>query len=97
MFPFSNITTPALDNLGAGYALVRDVVDEAFEIVPRVVLPPANYSYGFFRGYIATSAARPLGAGFNLKSRRLLQRHAQRLSGRTDLAAVALPYRDRGL
>lgn len=65
--PFLYLETPALDELGAGYALIRDVVDEAFEIVPRVVLPPGNYSYSFFEGYIATSAARPLGAGFNLR------------------------------
>jgi hypothetical protein len=64
--PYLFIETPALDGMGAGYALIRDVVDEAFEIVPRVVLPPGNYSYGFFEGYIATSAARPLGAVISL-------------------------------
>ena len=65
--PFVTITTPALDELGAGYTFIRDVVDEAFEIVPGVVLPPANYSYGLFQGHITTSAARPLGASFRLR------------------------------
>lgn len=65
--PFLTITTPALDELGAGYTFIRDVVDEAFEIVPGVVLPPANYSYGLFQGHITTSAARPIGASFRLR------------------------------
>ena len=65
--PFINITTPALDELSAGYTFMRDVVDEAFEIVPGVVLPPKNYSYGLFQGRITTSAARAVGASFRLR------------------------------
>lgn len=65
--PFLTITTPALDELVAGYTFQRDVVDQAFEIVPGVVLPPANYSYGLFQGHITSSAARPIGASFRLR------------------------------
>jgi len=65
--PFLTITTPALDELVAGYTFQRDVVDRAFEIVPGVVLPPANYSYGLFQGHIASSPARPVGASFRLR------------------------------
>jgi hypothetical protein len=43
------------------------LVDRAFVIVPGVVLPPANYSYGLFQGRISTSAARPVGASFRLR------------------------------
>src|SRR5438045_9230681 len=43
--PFLIITTPALDELSAGYTFQRDVVDEASEIVPGDVFPPRNYSY----------------------------------------------------
>ena len=42
-------------------------MDQSFAIVPGVVLPPANYSYGLFQGHIASSPARPVGASFRLR------------------------------
>ena len=65
--PFITVTTPALDQLGAGYTFQRDFVDEPFEILPGIVLPPHNYGYSLFQGYIKTSDARPVSAIFNLR------------------------------
>ena len=62
--PFITLTTPALDEIGAGYTFMRDLVDEPFEILPHIVLPPRNYSYGLFQGYIHTSDARPIRTAF---------------------------------
>jgi len=65
--PFLTVTTPALDELSAGFTFQRDVVDEPFEIYPGVVVPVGNYSYGLFQGRITTSAARPISVGFRLR------------------------------
>src|SRR6184192_3451618 len=65
--PFLTVTTPALDELSAGFTFQRDVVDEPFEIFPGVVIPVGNYSYGLFQGHITTSAARPISVGFWLR------------------------------
>ena len=65
--PFVNITTPALDELNAGFTFQRDRVDEAFEILPGILIPPGNYSYGLFQGRLSSSAARPIGASFRLR------------------------------
>ncbi len=65
--PFVTLTTPALDQVGAGYTFQRDLVDEAFEILPGLTLPPHNYSYSLFQGFIQTSEARPVSASFNLR------------------------------
>ena len=65
--PFLVVTTPALDELSAGFTFQRDVVDEPFEIFPGVVIPVGNYSYGLFQGHITTSPARPISVGFWLR------------------------------
>jgi hypothetical protein len=65
--PFITLTTPALDEIGAGYTFMRDFVDEPFEILPGIVLPPHNYSYSLFQGYIQTSSARPISVRFDLR------------------------------
>ena len=65
--PFITVTTPALDELSAGYTFLRDVVDEPFEINPGIVVPVGDYSYGLFQGRITTSAARPISVGFRLR------------------------------
>lgn len=65
--PFITLTTPALDEIGAGYTFMRDFVDEPFEILPHIVLPPHNYSYSLFQGYVHTSQARPISLQFDLR------------------------------
>ena len=65
--PFITLQTPALDEIGAGYTFMRDVVDESFELVPGVIIPPRNYSWSLFQGYIHTSDARPVSVNFDLR------------------------------
>jgi hypothetical protein len=64
---FVKLTTPALDEIGAGYIFDRDVVDETFELIPSLILPPHNYSWSVFQGYIHTSEARPVSLKFDLR------------------------------
>jgi len=65
--PFVKLTTPALDEVGAGYTFQRDLADESFELIPGLVLPPGNYSWSLFQGYIHTSEARPVSLKFDLR------------------------------
>ena len=65
--PFITIKTPALDQIGAGYTFNRDFVDEPFELIPGFIIPPHNYSWSLFQGYIHTSEARPISVKFDLR------------------------------
>ena len=65
--PYVTLATPALDEVGAGYTFIRDVVDEPFEISRGVILPPRDYSYKLFQSNVTTSQARPLSAGLRLR------------------------------
>jgi hypothetical protein len=61
--PFVILTSSSLDVLGVGYALTRDFVDEPFELLPGIVVPPRNYRQPFFQGYFTSSEARSVGVG----------------------------------
>jgi hypothetical protein len=65
--PFVKLTTPALDEIGAGYTFERDFPHEPFELIPGLILPPHNYSWSLFQGYIHTSEARPISLKFDLR------------------------------
>jgi len=65
--PFVIVKTPALDEIGAGYTFNRDFVDEPFELIPGLIIPPHNYSWSLFQGYIHTSEARLVSVKFDLR------------------------------
>ncbi|MGD0017209.1 MAG: DUF5916 domain-containing protein [Verrucomicrobiia bacterium] len=62
--PVLTLSTPAGDKLTLKYNLVRDVVDESFDILPGIVIPCGNYFYSQFNPSFQSSAARPVSVGF---------------------------------
>jgi hypothetical protein len=56
--PFVTLTSPSLDKLSIGYTWSQDVVDEAFEMVPGILIPAQDYGYGQFRMKFSSSEAR---------------------------------------
>ena len=66
--PILTLSTPAGDTLTLEYNFTRDVVDESFDIVSGIVIPPGNYFYGQFRPSFHSSAARPVSVGFEFST-----------------------------
>jgi len=66
--PVLTLSTPAEDKLTLEYNLTRDAVDEPFDILPGIVIPPGNYRYGQFKSSFQSSPARPISVGFEFST-----------------------------
>ncbi len=84
--PILTFETPAGDELELEATYYRDVVDEAFEMWPGVVIPPGDYGYWQFKPSFQTSPARPVSAGVSL-------RHGDFYSGRQTAYRSSLDWR----
>ncbi len=60
-----NLMSPASDWASLEYSVYGDTVDEPFEMVPGVVIPPGSYRYMQWLPSFGTSPTRPVSVGFS--------------------------------